>query len=206
MPAMRHLIAGSTITGMMGYGLTQWLPTFFMRAHDMPASQVGLMMAGIFGILGAIGALVAGKLCDRLSVRGFQYGIWMIAAVQVITGPFIIMAVLADQFALAIALFFVPAFTGNFYLGPTLALVQTLAPVNMRAVASAIKMLCLNLVGLGLGPLAVGMMSDVLAPRFGDFSLNVALAIFTVIGLWGALHFWLCGRALAEHPPAAEQQ
>lgn len=206
MPAMRHLIIGSTITGMMGYGLTQWLPTFFMRAHDMPASQVGLMMAGIFGILGAIGALVAGKLCDRLSARGFQYGIWMIAAVQVITGPFIIMAVLAEQFALAIALFLVPAFTSNFYLGPTLALVQTLAPVNMRAVASAIKMLCLNLIGLGLGPLAVGMMSDVLAPRFGDFSLNVALAIFTVIGLWGALHFWLCGRALAAHPPATECQ
>ena len=80
MPAMRHLIAGSTITGMLGYGLTQWLPTFFMRAHDMPASKVGLMMAGVFGILGAIGALVAGKLCDRLSARGFQYRIWLIAA------------------------------------------------------------------------------------------------------------------------------
>jgi hypothetical protein len=83
---------------------------------------------------------------------------------------------------------------------------QTLSPVPMRAVASAIEMLCMNLIGLGLGPLAVGVMSDVLAPRFGDFSLNIALAIFTVIGLWGALHFWLCGRALAAHQPAAEHQ
>jgi hypothetical protein len=68
----------------------------------------------------------------------------------------------------------------------------------MRAVASAIKMLCMNLIGLGLGPLLVGLLSDLLAPRFGNASLNVALAIFTVVGLWGAFHFWLCGRALAK--------
>jgi predicted MFS family arabinose efflux permease len=203
MPAMRQLIAGSTITGMMGYGLAQWLPTFFVRTYDLPTSQVGLMMAGGFGILGAIGALVSGRLCDRLSARGFQYGVWLIAAVQLISAPFIFMALLVDQLALALGLFLIPAFTSNFYLGPTLALVQTLAPVSMRAVASAIKMLCLNLVGLGLGPLAIGLLSDHLAPRFGDFSLNLALAIFTVIGLWGALHFWLCGRALAAQPPTA---
>jgi MFS family permease len=196
--AMRHLVIGSTITGMLSYGLTQWLPTFLIRGHDLGQSQAGLLMAGLFGILGAIGALVAGKLCDRLSHRGFQYGVWLIAAAQVLSGPFMIMAFLADDFRVMIALFLIPAFTANFYLGPTLALVQTLSPVPMRAVASAIKMLCMNLIGLGLGPLLVGVLSDALTPRYGDDSLDIALALFALLGLWGTIHFWLCGRSITK--------
>lgn len=196
--AMRHLVAGSTVTGMLSYGLTQWLPTFLIRGYDMSQSQAGIMMAGVFGILGAIGALVGGKLSDRLSLRGFQYSVWMIAGVSVVIIPFWVMAFLAEDFTLMIALLILPAFTANFYLGPTLALVQTLSPVPMRAVASAIKMLCMNLIGLGLGPLIVGMLSDFLTPYYGDSALNVALAIFVLLGFWGALHFWLCGNALAQ--------
>ena len=59
-------------------------------------------------------------------------------------------------------------------------------------------MLCLNLIGLGLGPLLVGVLSDFLTPRFGEDALSVSLACFTLLGLWGSLHFWLCGRALAK--------
>jgi MFS family permease len=77
-------------------------------------------------------------------------------------------------------------------------MVQTLSPVQMRAVSSAIMMLCLNLVGMGLGPLLVGLLSDLLTPYHGDDALSVALAFFTLVGLWGSLHCWLCGRALAK--------
>ena len=195
--AMRHLIIGSTITGMISYGLSSWLPSMLIRSHEVSQSQAGLLMAGVFGILGAIGALTAGKLCDRLSRKGFQYGIWLIAGTQVFSGPFFIMAFLADDLNNMLMLFIIPAFTANFYLGPTLALVQTLSPVPMRAVASAIKMLCMNLIGLGLGPLAVGILSDAFTPYFGELALNVAMAVFILLGLWGAFHFWLCGRAMA---------
>lgn len=77
-------------------------------------------------------------------------------------------------------------------------MVQTLSPVQMRAVSSAVKMLCLNLIGLGLGPLLVGVLSDLLSSLYGDDALSVALAYFSLVGLWGSLHFWLCGRALAK--------
>jgi hypothetical protein len=77
-------------------------------------------------------------------------------------------------------------------------MVQTLSPVHMRAVSSAIKMLCLNLICMGLGPLLVGVLSDLLTPYYGDDALSVALAYFTLVGIWGSLHFWLCGRALAK--------
>jgi MFS family permease len=197
-PAMRHLIAGSVIAGMMGYGFTQWLPTFFMRAHDLSQSQAGLLMAGVFGITAAIGALTAGKWFDRLSKRGYQYGMRMLAIVPFFTIPFFIMGLLADNLTTAILLFIIPGFAGNYVIGPTIAMIQTLSPVNMRAVSSAIKMLCLNLIGLGLGPLLVGMLSDFLTPFYGEGALAIGLAYFTLIGLWGSLHFFLCARALAR--------
>ena len=195
---LRHLLIGSTVTGMLSYGLTQWLPTFFIRGYAMSQSQVGIMMALFFGILGASGALVSGKLSDHLSKKGFQYGPWMVAGVMALSVPFYIAGMLAGDLKLTLVLLIIPAFTTNFYLGPTLALIQTLSPVPMRAVASAIKMLCLNLIGLGLGPLVVGLLSDLFTPIFGDSSLAVALASFSVIGFWGALHYWLAGRALAK--------
>ncbi|MFK8021518.1 MAG: spinster family MFS transporter [Pseudomonadales bacterium] len=202
-PAMRHLVAGSIVAGLTSYGFTQWLPTFFIRTHDLSQSQTGMLMAGVFGILGAIGALVAGKWFDRLSIRGFQYGLWMLAIVPFVTMPFFIMGLLADNLTTAVLLFIIPGFVGNCFLGPTIAMVQTLSPVHMRAVSSAIKMLFINLIGMGLGPLLVGMLSDLLSPRYGEDALGVALAYFTLVGLWGSLHLWLCGRALAKQ---AKQQ
>lgn len=74
-PAMRHLVAGSVVAGLLSYGFTQWLPTFFIRAHGLTQSQTGILMASVFGILGSIGALGFGRWFDRLSHRGFQHGL-----------------------------------------------------------------------------------------------------------------------------------
>jgi len=196
--AMRHLLAGSVIAGLVGYGLTQWLPTFFMRTHDLTQTQTGLLMAGVFGISGAIGALAAGKWFDRLSIRGFQYGMWMLAAVPFVTLPLFILGLQAQDLTTAIALFIIPGFAANYAIGPTIAMIQTLSPPHMRAVSAAIKMLLLNLIGMGLGPLLVGIISDLLASTHPENTLGVALSYFTIVGLWGSVHFWLCGRELAR--------
>lgn len=197
-PALRHLVAGSTATAMLVYGLTQWVPTFFIRIHELGQSQVGILMAAFFGVLGAIGALLCGKLTDRYSEKGLQYGVWLVAGAMILAIPFWAAAFMASELTVALLLFVVPAFTASFYLGPSLALIQTLSPVPMRAVSSAINMFCLNLIGMGLGPLSLGILSDLLTPVYGDDGLKVALASFSILGLWGATHFILCGRALAR--------
>jgi MFS family permease len=196
--AMRHLMAGGVIAGLMSYGLTQWLPTFFMRTHELSQSEAGMMIAGVFGITGAIGALVVGKLFDRLSVRGFQYGLWMLAMVPFVSIPLFVIGIFADNLTMAIVLFIIPGFLANSFMGPSIAMVQTLSPVHSRAVSSAIMMLGLNLIGLGLGPLLVGVLSDMLSTVYGKGSLGVALACFGLFAFWGSLHFWLCGKALAK--------
>ncbi len=197
-PAMRHLIAGAVVSALMSYGFTQWLPTFFIRDHELSQSQTGMLMAGVFGILGAIGTLAAGKWFDHLSTRGFQYGLWMLAVVPFVILPFFVMGLMAESLIATILWFLIPAFSGSYAMGPTFAMVQTLSPVHMRAVSAVILMLCLNLIGMGLGPLLVGVLSDVLATNHGDDSLRLALAYFALVGLWGSFHFWRCGRLLAS--------
>tara|TARA_B110000879_G_scaffold207048_1_gene290081 strand:+ start:53 stop:1357 length:1305 start_codon:yes stop_codon:yes gene_type:complete len=196
--AMRHLIAGSVAAGMMTYGLTQWLPTYFMRAHDASQSQTGIMMAGVFGICGVVGALGIAKLFDRLAVRGYQYGLWMLALIPFISMPFFIMGLFADNLTTTLLLFIIPGIAANCFMGPIIAMLQTLSPVNMRAVSAAVNMLFINLIGLGLGPLLVGLLSDLLTPSYGEDALGMALASFSLIGFWSAFHLWLSGRALAK--------
>ena len=105
---------------------------------------------------------------------------------------------MADNLNTTIVWFIIPALSGSYAMGPTFAMVQTLSPVHMRAVSSAVVMLCFNLIGMGLGPLLVGVLSDLLTPHYGEDALRVALAYFAVVGLWGSFHFWRCGRALAN--------
>ena len=194
--ALRQLLIASTITGMGSYGASTWLPAFFVRVHDFSQAQVGLLMALLFGGLGAVGTLVGGKLFDVQSNKGPARGVWMIAIVQISVIPLYIAAYQVNAISFAIGLFLLPAFAGNFFLGPTLALIQSLSPVPMRAVAAAIKMFCLNLVGLSLGPLIVGFLSDVLQPEYQERSLSIALSVLALLSIWSAVHFWLCGKAL----------
>ncbi len=194
--AMRHLIAGSTICGVVTYGLGQWQPTFFMRVHEMPASQVGVTLGLLFGGVGGVGALCGGWLTDRLQNRRAAWGMWMIAAVMVAMIPLHVLAFRAESTVASLALFLLPVFTSAFYLGPSLALVQGLAPLRMRSISAAVKMLCMNLIGLGIGPTVVGVLSDLFEPTYGQDSLRMALIVMSLLPIWAAVHFYICGRNL----------
>ncbi|MCW5759289.1 MAG: MFS transporter [Phenylobacterium sp.] len=194
--AMRHLILASMVASTIAYGATQWQPAFFMRSYGLSAAQTGVMLAGIFGVLGGLGAVTGGWLTDRLQRRSVPWGVWMIGACQLAIIPMQIAGYLSTSPYVALAFFAVPAFLGGFYLGPSLALVQSLARLRMRSVAAAVKMLCVNLFGLGIGPTLIGVTSDLLKPHFGPESLRYALMLFGAAHIWAAAHFYFCGRNL----------
>ena len=90
----------------------------------------------------------------------------------------------------------VPAAALCFYLAPTFAAVQSLAEPGMRALAAALLLLVGNLVGLGLGPVLVGLISDVLQPAHGVESLRLALLVVVPLYLWSAAHYFAASRTL----------
>lgn len=168
-----------------------WLPSFLTRTHDMAANEVGLVLGLTIGLLGPIGTiLVGGVLANRLSERDMRWGLWISGlGALVIVPAFLIMIAAGSAFG-ALAAYMVPAVLGIFFQGPSLALLQSVTPVPMRATSAAIALFIANLLGLGLGPLSIGLLSDYLAPHYGVDSLRYALLIIPAIALCAAGVYW----------------
>ena len=66
----------------------------------------------------------------------------------------------------------------------------------MRAMASAILYFVLNIIGLGLGPLTVGILSDAFAGAYGEDNLRYAMVITLTISLVGVFFLWMGVRSL----------
>ena len=94
---------------------------------------------------------------------------------------------------MAVPIYWISLLFVSSYLGPTFALIQGLAPLRMRALWAAITLLVINLVGLGLGPMAIGMISDALRPSYGEGSLRIAMICFAALTPWPLIHYWRAG-------------
>ena len=102
---------------------------------------------------------------------------------------------LSGSWQLTLLLFIVPAATTNVYLAPVLAQVQSLVALRMRAVASALVLLIISIIGLALGPTITGAISDGLNARFGSESMRYALLVVSSVVLpWAAFHYWQASR------------
>jgi predicted MFS family arabinose efflux permease len=197
-PAFRHIAAGATLVSFVGYGAVAWLAPFLVRSHGMEVGNIGLALALIIGIAGGLGTYGAGFLADKLGQKDIRWYMWVVAAAGVIAFPFGFSVYLSEDLSWTLGLFIVPAAAGSLYLGPSLAMTQGLARLKMRAAASALLLFILNIVGLGLGPQAVGIVSDLLEPTYGVESLRYALLAMTPFGLWGSLHFFLAAKTLGD--------
>jgi len=192
----RHLAIGAALAGFIGYGFTLWMPAFLMRSHGLSPTDVGLILALMTGLIGAMGTFTAGRLADVLSRRDERWRAWLVAAGKGGYVPFLAGVFIVDDLQTALILYIVPAFFGGFYLAPTFALIQSLVSLRMRALASSITLFILNIIGMGFGPQLVGIMSDWFAPEYGQHSLRMALLVLSFLNLWCAYHYLTAARTL----------
>lgn len=194
--AFRHLAFGGALTAFVGYSVITWVPAFLIRSHGMGTGEVGTWLGLILGIPGGIGIALGGWLADRFGARDPRWYLWIVTVSLLAALPFGIGVYLAPSAALALLLLVVPVAIGNFYQATTFAQTQGLVTLRMRAVAAAVLLFILNIIGLGLGPSVTGWLSDELRPRFGDESLRWALLISTLVNVWAAWHYYLAGKYL----------
>lgn len=194
-----HLSLGSALASFNGYAVISFFPTFLYRSHGMELSGIGVWLGLILGIAGGIGFAGGGWVADRLGRRSSRYSLLGVAGAMMIGWLFHILVMLAGDEYLALGLFVVPAIFANFYLATTLAQVQGLVTLRMRAVASALLLFIINIIGLGLGPQAAGILSDLLTPAVASESMRYSLLIVGAVILpWSALHFLLASRHIEQ--------
>ena len=193
-PAAVYLVAGITLTSLVGYALTGWGPSYMQRSLGMTMLQVSNYIALPAALTTALSALIGGALADRMAKKhGIHAQPWVITAMKVIAFPLAISFYFFDDVRIALACYFASSLFAGAYIGPTYALIQHLAPLRLRAMWAALTLLTTNLVGLGLGPLAVGRLSDALAPTYGDQSLRYAMLAVALITPAAIFCYWRAG-------------
>jgi MFS family permease len=191
----RHMALAAAAIAFAGYALLAWLPSFFIRVHGLSTGTVGTWFALILGIGGGLATWLVGLFADKLGQRDLRWYLWITALTTVIYSPLLIGVFFIEDTTAALLLYVIPGALITTYLAPIIAVTHSLVPNRMRALSSAIVYLILNLLGMGLGPLSVGFISDMLMPSMGVDSLRYALAV-TVPGvaILGAIHLTLGAR------------
>jgi MFS family permease len=178
------------------YGLVNWSSSFLSRLHGMKTADIGVVLGLIFGFGGVIGTFAGGFLTDRFGRLDKQWYLKIPAIAIILSILFVAGALFLKSTNASIACLGMSVLLHSMYLGPSIAVVHSLVPATMRALASAILFLVLNLLGLGLGPLVIGIISDSLAPRLGQESLRWAMSIILIISAVSASLFFVAAGKL----------
>ena len=195
-PVLRQVLMSAVLAMTVGYGAIAWIPSFLVRSHGFNIAQAGAYLAIVIGLGGAIGTWLGGMISDRLRERDVRWSLWLLAIVFVVARPFAMAFYWVDDARLAMALFVLPAAAGAVHIGPSVAILHERVDARLRPLASALFLMILTVIGLGLGPLAVGALSQIAFAGFGEDSLRYALLVWQLVGFWAAVHFYIGGAAL----------
>lgn len=208
--SFRHLSLAAGLHAFVSYGLSSFYSPFFMRTHGMSLGDVGAWLAVVVAIGGLSGTYLGGAWCDRNYARTQdpRWYVWIPAITLIIVVPFAQLVYGWDNKYGALALLVPYIALAAAYLGPSIASTHRLVGLRERALASAFLLLILNFIGLGLGPMFTGALSDLFRQHFLSQGVaeSVALAdglrwsirITVLINLWSALHYYLAGKTLRE--------
>ncbi len=190
LPAYRWLILASGLTTLTSYAVGMWNTSFLVRSHGLSLQHAGLLAGVICGTAAGIGGLFSGWLSDHLTQRNrhWQIGIPVLghlAAISALTAyllwPSALLARIGDvpvpSAMLWCALY---SFFAVWWVAPSFNLVTQLVPPDRRGTAVALQTIITTLLGVGIGPLLTGLLSDALHPVFGIESLRYALLLVSL--------------------------
>jgi MFS transporter, Spinster family, sphingosine-1-phosphate transporter len=194
----RHLLFCFSLWYFFGYGIQQWQPAFFIRSHGLQTGEIGTWFAVVYGLASALGVYIGGEWAVRYAAGNERLQLNACAFAFLLFAVFNAYAYVAPNHYLAFAAIALGAFGGNIAQGPILATLQTLVPPRMRAMSIALVYFLANLIGMGLGPLAAGAMSDALRTIFAEESLRYSLLILCPGYVWAGWHLWRAGQSVSS--------
>jgi MFS family permease len=206
--SFRHLAFAAALHNFAVYGVGNWYAAFLMRSHGMNVAEAGTILALCTVIGGAAGTYFGGMLSDRLAARRHdsRYYLWVPALSLIVGFPLSQGVLLFDDTSIVIALLSPVVMCSAAYLAPSITATYGLVGIRERALASAVLLFIINLIGLGLGPLFAGFASDGLRQMFLGRGLSEAealgeglrwsLRLVVVSNLWSAAHYFIAARTL----------
>lgn len=197
----RHLLLSFAVVYFFGAGIGQWQAAFFRRSHGLNTGELGTWFVCIQGLGALIGTYVGGQWASRRAANNEPLQLKAMAIMYSSFGALSAFVYLSPTYPVAFALMAVATIGGATTAGPLFATIQTLVPERMRATSIALIYFFANLIGMGLGPLAAGTLSDLLRPVFGEESLRYALLALCPGYVWAGWHLWRASRTVSRDLP-----
>ncbi len=193
-----HVLMGSGVSALWGWGLMWFTPTFIQRTYHLDVGAAGGIVGPIHLVMGISASLLTAWLLGRPAFVNPRRIVWLLGGVTAVATVPSILAYYTHSLPVATAMWwlFIPAI--YFYIGPAFALGQNLAPPRMRAMFSAVALLIANVFNLIVAPQGVGLLSDYFAgPHGADAaSLRLALLVLAPTGFWAAFHYFMAARTI----------
>jgi MFS family permease len=193
-----HVIMGSGVCSLWGWGLVWFTPTFLLRTYGLNVAQAGAIMGHIHLLGGMLATAIAAWLMSRPFMLDPRRVLWMLGWVTGCATVFSIIAYWTHSLGLARVMLwaYVPAI--YFFIGPCMALVLNLAPSHMRSTFTAWSVLVGNVLNLIVAVQGVGLLSDWFSGAHGSdaASLRWALLVLAPTGLWATWHFFIGARTV----------
>ena len=175
-----HHMIGVSMFVMLAYAILAWTPAFFIRKYGWTPGEVGLVYGSMLLVFGTSGVVGAGWIADALRRRGYtDANLRVIMIGALCSTPLGVAAFLVDNIWLALALMAPFTFLWGLPHGIAPAALQPVTPNQMRAQVSALYLLAVNLIGLGIGPTFVALLTDYL---YGESAL-VGHSLATVVAI-----------------------
>lgn len=200
--SLRHLLIGSGLASMVGFGLNGFLAAYLLRRHGFDLGSAGVVAGLISAVPGTISVLGAGWITDRMGKADARWYAALPGIALLLSAPVYALAITRESAMLMIALLSLAALVQYCYLGPTAAVFQNMMHPRMRASSTAITGLVYTLLGSGLGPVILGALSDGFAPdrtpAGSALGLGSAMAVAAIGYAWAGIHYLLATRRIRE--------
>ena len=193
--AFVHIVLGISLEAFTLIGSGQWIPAFFIRSHGMLLKGIGAYFGLTVGVGMLMGQVLGSLYAPRLVTLDRRWELWVPAIAYVACIASFIFAFVASSASLAWTMVFVANMFGGVSFGPMMSSVQSVAEPHLRATAISIVMFSSSMIGQGAGGYLIGLVSELLTPRFGTDGLRIALIASTLLMLWSVIHFMLAARA-----------
>lgn len=207
-PSWWGMCLGISFGSFGNYAISTWVIDFYVRAHaGLDITELLIIMGIINGTMYALGVWAGGYVADRWSVKTkAAYGL-LPALALVIGTPALYFGLQVDGLYLSLGLMAVLLFTTGINLGPSFAIAQTLAPVKVRAMSTALFFFVLNIIALGGGPTFVGVLSKALTADLGEVdALRQSLTWLVVPYVLSTIAFLWTSKRITRDWDAAEQR
>jgi predicted MFS family arabinose efflux permease len=204
--SFRHMCLAAALHSVVWYAGSQFNAVFFIRSHGMSSGEAGTWLAFFAGV-GALGTLLGGLLSDKLAARDGdrRWYMWVPGIATLVMVPFQFFAYLSNDMRIVIPSFFIMVPLASMFFGPSFAVSQMLATLRSRAVATSVLLLVQTLVGLGLGPMIAGAISEGLRPDVGEDSFRYGLCIVGLANIWAAVHYFVGARTIRQNFESTER-